>query len=91
MKIRCKECNTVYDSSEKYCPYCFTKTRRNASSVEHSFDQRKKTGNEKKQSTAKTVTSPFHWIKKVIAGLGFIGFINVIFFIVELLLNIFFG
>ncbi|MGN1344534.1 MAG: hypothetical protein ACI4U3_08135 [Traorella sp.] len=28
MKIRCKECNTVYDSNEKYCPYCFNRTVR---------------------------------------------------------------
>lgn len=26
MKIRCRECKTIYDNSEKYCPYCFTRT-----------------------------------------------------------------
>lgn len=26
MKIRCKECKTVYDNSEKYCPFCFERT-----------------------------------------------------------------
>lgn len=26
MKIRCKECKTIYDNSEKYCPYCFNRT-----------------------------------------------------------------
>lgn len=26
MKIRCKECKTIYDNSEKYCPYCFART-----------------------------------------------------------------
>ena len=28
MKIKCKECNTIYDSNEKYCPYCFNRTNR---------------------------------------------------------------
>ncbi len=27
MKIRCRECKTIYDDSEKYCPYCFTRTK----------------------------------------------------------------
>lgn len=26
MKIRCRECKTIYDNSEKYCPYCFSRT-----------------------------------------------------------------
>lgn len=26
MLIKCKECKTIYDNSEKYCPYCFTRT-----------------------------------------------------------------
>ena len=29
MKIKCKECKTVYDNKEKYCPYCFNRTKRN--------------------------------------------------------------
>lgn len=28
MKIKCTECKTIYDSSEKYCPYCFNRTNR---------------------------------------------------------------
>ncbi len=28
MKIKCKECKTIYDNSEKYCPYCFNRTDR---------------------------------------------------------------
>lgn len=31
MKIRCRECKTIYDDSEKYCPYCFTRTKPNES------------------------------------------------------------
>ena len=27
MKIKCRECKTIYDSSEKYCPYCFSRTK----------------------------------------------------------------
>ena len=27
MKIRCRECKTIYDDSEKYCPYSFTRTK----------------------------------------------------------------
>lgn len=26
MKIRCRECKTVYDNQEKYCPYCYART-----------------------------------------------------------------
>lgn len=29
MKIKCRECKTIYDDSEKYCPYCFNRTTRN--------------------------------------------------------------
>ena len=28
MKIKCTECKTIYDSPEKYCPYCFNRTNR---------------------------------------------------------------
>lgn len=28
MKIKCKICNTVYDNKDKYCPYCFNRTKR---------------------------------------------------------------
>ena len=27
MMIKCRECKTVYDDKEKYCPYCFTRTK----------------------------------------------------------------
>lgn len=27
MKIKCRECKTIYDDNEKYCPYCFTRTK----------------------------------------------------------------
>ncbi len=26
MKIRCRECKTIYDSKEKYCPFCYART-----------------------------------------------------------------
>lgn len=26
MKIRCRNCKTIYDNKEKYCPYCFART-----------------------------------------------------------------
>lgn len=27
MLIKCRECKTVYDDNEKYCPFCFTRTK----------------------------------------------------------------
>lgn len=27
MMIKCKVCKTIYDDKEKYCPYCFTRTK----------------------------------------------------------------
>lgn len=27
MMIKCRECKTVYDDNEKYCPFCFTRTK----------------------------------------------------------------
>lgn len=40
MKIRCKECKTIYDDSEKYCPYCFTRTKRKQPPVSRIKKQR---------------------------------------------------
>lgn len=28
MMIKCKECKTIYNDNEKYCPFCFTRTNK---------------------------------------------------------------
>lgn len=53
MKIKCRECNTIYDDKEKYCPYCFSRT--NPHNCYHLNDENIKT---KQKKTVSLTSKP---------------------------------